>query len=242
MTPQISLARSLAVAATAAGLFVLPWMSKASSDAPTEAPQTGRPVHSSTPTESESLAAPDGPVYAEPELMTNDASSLETKSVAPGTPGDRAGLETNGASLLLPGMTTPAEQIKLDLARAAVERARLAGTLEVRTLPEDVVDLTPAEIEAMKLQKLHALPVVTPAEDPIAGVGDNLPSIQEAGPAGLSDLEEAKLRGEIPPQTAPQTPATRDADREGDGADAKKPQATTPNAATAIDEEESVRE
>lgn len=65
---------------------------------------------------------------------------------------------------------------KFAAARAAIEASRAAGTLYIVALPDDTVPATPADVEQMKLDQLRAqLPIVTES-DPVAGVGENLPT------------------------------------------------------------------
>jgi hypothetical protein len=93
---------------------------------------------------------------------------------------------------------TEAERMKLGAARAAVERARLAGTLyRVRAPRAETLPLpTDWEMQKRALTRVQAPKPF--ADDPTAGVGP-MPSVQKSGPAGLTPTEEAKRRAPQPP-------------------------------------------
>jgi hypothetical protein len=95
---------------------------------------------------------------------------------------------------------TEAERVKLAAARAAVERARLAGTLyRVRAPRAETLPL-PTDWETQK-RALSRVQAPKPfADDPAAGVGP-MPSVQKSGPAGLTPAEEAKRRAPQPSPT-----------------------------------------
>jgi hypothetical protein len=140
--------------------------------------------------------------------------------VAPDGVAHRGGVMTDGGLGSPASRLTVSERGKLEMARAAIEASRAAGTLYVAQLPEDTVPATPEELAAMKMQQLAARRSAAPAPDPIAGVGESFEPVQEVGPAGLSDAEQAKLRGETPIARQGSTPA--DASKapispEGDG-------------------------
>lgn len=179
------------------------------------------------PQEAESL------VFHAPSVAPDvDAPRFDVGPLAPETvPADhehRGGVLTNAAPAL-PAVTS-GERAKLDAARAAVETSRAAGTLFVTHLPVETPRATPDELAAMKMQQLTARETIAPAPDPIAGVGADLPSIQEVGPSGLTSAEEAKLRGGILPiSPLPPTSASLEggASALGDGAPAAAPAPAT---------------
>lgn len=176
----------------AAAVFSFPWATQASEEPENRRPESG-PVQ-----EVESIQSPQGPAYVEPESIDGEAKALEPTILLP-TAEHRGGVVTDAGDGLFATFLTPSERAKLDLARAAVEASRAAGTLEVHTLPEDTIPATQDELAAMKMQQLEARRSQAPAADPVAGVGQDLPSVQELGPSGLTPFEQAKLRGEIIP-------------------------------------------
>lgn len=189
-------------AAAAVAILLLPASLLASDE-----PVNNRPV-APAPQEVESLLVPRMTQLPEPDDRRLDVSTLTPIEVAPDA-AQRGGVMTDASAGLAEGPLTSDEHAKLDAARAAVEASRAAGTLFVTSLPEDTTPATREELEAMKMQQLRAHHSVTPAPDPIAGIGEDLKAIQEIGPTGLTPAEEMKLRGEVVPTlTVPSVPAT----------------------------------
>ncbi len=202
----------------AAGILSLPLAARAE-----EAPVNSRPEPRAAGT-SESIQAPAGPATLEPERVDFDVPVLDSRTIAPDA-NHRGAVETDaGAALGAVSALTPAERTKLDLARAAVEASRTAGTLYVTEMPEDTIAATPEELASMKLQQFEARPPAPVLPDPLAGVGADLPAVQEIGPSGLSAVEEAKLRGETIPANPihDETPAPAAANGDGASAPAKE--------------------
>ena len=168
--------------------------------------------------EVESIVAPVSTILMEEEPVQIEAPSLQPSQIAPDA--DHRGAQFTDARLgLAAGPITAGERSKLEMARAAIEASRAAGTLFVTELPDDTVPATEAELESMKMQMLAARQSTPPAPDPVAGVGENIPSVQEIGPSGLTEYEEAKLRGEHPAAPMRQDDAsTSEEKRVGDGA------------------------
>ena len=167
--------------------------------------------------EVENIVAPVSTILVEDEPILVDAPSLQATDIAPGA--EHRGGKFTDARLGLPAAPiTAGERAKLDMARAAIEASRAAGTLFLTELPDDTVPATEAELESMKMQRLAARQSTPPPADPIAGIGENLPSVQEIGPSGLSEYEQAKLRGENPAPMRQDDAASRDEQRVGDGA------------------------
>lgn len=195
--------------------------------APAAEPVNEPPPVAAVPQEVESLIVPAPPLGVEADAPRFDVTSLAPETV-PADHEHRGGVLTNAARTL-PAVTA-VERAKLDAARAAVEASRAAGTLFVTHLPVETPRATPDELAAMKLQQLSARETVAPAPDPIAGVGVDLPAVQEIGPAGLTPAEEAKLRGGILP-LSPAPPASdvteRGASATGDGAPVVTPAPAT---------------
>jgi hypothetical protein len=146
-----------------------------------------------------------------------EASSLQSTPVTE-TAEHRAEMFTDAGLGQPAGPITAAERSKLEMARAAIEASRAAGTLFVTELPDDTIPATEAELQAMKMQQLAARGSTPPAADPVAGIGSSLPSIQEVGPSGLTEYEEAKLRGEHPAPPIRQDATPTEETRAGDGA------------------------
>ncbi len=178
--------------------------------------------------EVESIVIPGMTELPDPETIQLDVLRSSLIPIAPDGAVHRGGVMTDAGLGMPVRPATALETLKLDMARAAVEASRAAGTLYVMQLPDDTIPATEDELARMKMQQLEARRSIPSAPDPVAGIGENLTPVQEVGPAGLSAGEEAKLRGETP--TAPQgAPAPADASAnpispEGDGApvDAKK--------------------
>lgn len=106
-------------------------------------------------------------------------------------PLDKGSVYTDGSIDLVVGPPPALELGKLAMGRAAIEAARLAGTLFVPAVPGP--DITPEETEAMKLERLATMPPAPVVADPAAGSGVETPAVQQTGPAGLSPAEIEKL-------------------------------------------------
>ncbi|HKQ58873.1 MAG TPA: hypothetical protein VJY35_13495 [Candidatus Eisenbacteria bacterium] len=96
---------------------------------------------------------------------------------------------------------TAGERAKLDLARAAVEASRRAGTLFVHAPAEPRA--VPLELDpALKLSRLHRWAPATLRADAAAGLSPDYRPIQLLGPPGLNAVEVAKRDGTPLPRTA----------------------------------------
>jgi hypothetical protein len=182
------------------------------SDDPVNQPPANVPVQ-----EVERIVSPESAIVIEDEPIGIEESSLQSTSI-PSNAEHRAETFTDARLGLPAGPLTAGERSKLDLARAAIEASRAAGTLFITALPEDTVPATEAEQQAMKMQMLEARTSVPPVADPVAGIGPNLPSVQEVGPSGLTEYEEAKLRGENLPPPVQQESVPTEETLAGDGA------------------------
>jgi hypothetical protein len=182
------------------------------SDDPVNQPPADAPAQ-----EVERIVSPESAISMEDGVVEVDLPSLQPTPIAADSE-HRAETLTDARLGLPAGPITAGERSKLEMARAAIEASRAAGTLFITALPEDTVPATEAELAAMKMQMLEARTSVPPAADPAAGVGPNLPSVQEVGPSGLTEYEEAKLRGENPPPPVQQESAPSEEARAGDGA------------------------
>jgi hypothetical protein len=192
-------------------MVLAPVVALASDDPVNQAPADA-PVQ-----EVERIVSPESSIVIEDEPIGIEESLLQSTSI-PGDAEHRAETFTDARLGLPAGPLTAGERSKLDMARAAIEASRAAGTLFVTALPEDTVPATEAEQQAMKMQMLEARTSAPPVADPIAGIGLNLPSVQEVGPSGLTEYEEAKLRGENPPPPVGQESVSAEQTRTGDGA------------------------
>jgi hypothetical protein len=122
---------------------------------------------------------------------TLELRGFELRELRPDPLHHRGGVYID-AGEVIPGELTDHERAKLEMARAAVEEARAAGTLHSTVIPEDAAPLTDEDREAAKQRRLegHTSPELD--DDPVAGVGAELPAIQEIGPDGLTPAEIAK--------------------------------------------------
>lgn len=210
MRPQrIFRLHALAILATVAVAFPLGVFADS---LPENRPPTERAVD-----EVDRLVAPQTSVEADLNPPTLQVRSLQPTEVPPEAGVHRGGVYTNGNRGLPLPEPNAIERLKLEMARAAVEASRAAGTLEMTALPEDTLPATLEELQQMKQQALEAHVSVPLPEDPIAGVGEDLPSVQEIGARGLTPYEEAKLRGEHP-EPARATPSPEPTNARGDGA------------------------
>lgn len=192
-------------------ILLVPVLAFASDD-PVNQPPENAPVQ-----EVERIVSPESAISMEEGPIDVEAPSLQPTSIAADS--EHRAATFSDARLGLPaGPITAGERSKLVMARAAIEASRAAGTLFVTELPEDTVPATEAELQSMKIQQLDARASISPAPDPVAGIGPNIPSVQEVGPSGLTEYEEAKLRGENPPPPVRQETAPADEARAGDGA------------------------
>jgi len=197
--------------AVLSAILIAPALAFASDEPVNQAPANA-PVQ-----EVERIVSPEAANRIEEGPVEVEASLLQSTPVAE-TSEHRADMFTDSGLGQPAGPITAAERSKLEMARAAIEASRAAGTLFVTELPEDTIPATEAELQAMKMQQLAARGSTPPAPDPVAGVGSNLPSVQEVGPSGLTEYEEAKLRGEHPAPPARQEAMPSEETRAGDGA------------------------
>ena len=148
-----------------------------------------------------------GPMILFPIPMTdpNDKGSTYTDTGAPGEP----------------ATPTPLEQAKLEMARRAIEASRLAGTLSRPADPGPAPVAADAAAQQAKLDLLRSLLPAALVPDEAAGVGVEIPPIQEAGPGDLNEVERAKLAGDpLPasPAAPEETEAAPEPPAKGDGA------------------------
>jgi hypothetical protein len=128
-------------------------------------------------------------------------AELELLHLAPVEPEDRGSSFTD-AGLGQENVPNVIERAKLAMARAAIEAARAAGTLNMTAAPGPLLPPAPADIEAIKLEQLNnPAPITMPAEAGIDGVGGGLEPLQLSGPQEPSAEELAKLQ-----QSWPATP------------------------------------
>ena len=124
--------------------------------------------------------------------MTTGQVELITAKIGPVDATDRGSVMTSGGSSETYAGPTLYETRKLEMARAAIEASRVAGTLEV--IPDETPgpSRTPEKILQEKLQRLLTQEPQTPNG---GGPPDwvDLPSVQENGPPGLTPKENEKL-------------------------------------------------
>jgi hypothetical protein len=158
-------------------------------DGPGSAIQPGVVIEGETV---EANLAPSIP-FVEPVLPVG--GTLQAQEI-PADAEQKGSVYTDGNFVKLPLPANAIERAKLEMARAAIEASRLAGTLFV--VPSDPADTyTTEDLEAIKRQRLEAMTPIEIAHDPAAGVAD-FPPVQEHGSPGLTPEEEAKLTGETP--------------------------------------------
>ena len=160
-------------------------------------PERGRPEPGPA-SESESIEAPARAYLEDAELRHLPLSQLELLTVSPDPLHHRADTYTDASLTIGPGAPNVLEQVKLDMARAAVDASRAAGTLHITHVPDDIAPATPEDVEALKRQQLEATSPLTIESDPAAGVGEGFLPVQKIGPSGLTDYEIRKLNGESP--------------------------------------------
>ena len=114
------------------------------------------------------------------------------RALAPIAAADKGSTYTD-MGLALPSVDpTSLERAKLDLARAAVEAARAAGTLYLTT-PADAHHDPSVEGARAKLDLLATTPPAQLPPDPAAAVGPTPPPVQLVGPPQLTPAEIQKL-------------------------------------------------
>jgi hypothetical protein len=136
------------------------------------------------------IQMPPAPATA-PIPATLHVRGSELRELRPDPRYHRGGTYTDAGEEMA-GELTGYETDKLELARAAVEASRNAGTLYSTRIPENAVAPGAEDLEDMKRVRLesHAAPEL--ADDPVAGIGTGLPSVQEIGPSDLTAAEIAK--------------------------------------------------
>jgi hypothetical protein len=144
----------------------------------------------SAPDPAEEIQAPPAP--AETEIQaTLGTDGPELRELRPDPRYHRGGTYTDAGEETSGGLTQY-ESEKLALARAAIEASHRAGTLYSTHFPEDAPAPTEDEIDDLKRARLEGSPAPDLSEDPIAGIGAELPALQQVGPEGLTAAELAK--------------------------------------------------
>ncbi len=165
-----------------------------------EAPERGKAEAAATETAQapaallETTTDPDG---LKLELLHLSPTELEDR----GSSFTDAGLGQENAPNII-------ERAKLEMARAAIEASRAAGTLNMMTAPGPVLPPAPADIEAIKLEQLSNLsPPPVPLEAGSDGIGGGLESVQLSGPQEPNAEELAKLQQNWPATPNSDVPA-----------------------------------
>jgi hypothetical protein len=160
----------------------MPAFAEPAADAPQQGPPQAGPTQPV-----DSIMAPEIAFPMEPVTP----AELFYQSVDPKHEGEKPSIYTDMSIGLTFAAPTPIEQTKLEMARAAVEAARAAGTLEV--VPNGLSHTDPSpEAEQAKQAALRA-PSASLPPDPAAGSGVSIQPIQETGPSGLTPVEIQKL-------------------------------------------------
>lgn len=173
-----------AILLSVAGLVFTPAMAAAESE-----PSTGPGV----PGEE---GIPQAPPAATVSLPLQIPVSLEPLSLLPVDPLDKGSLCTDLSRVNGPGGLTVREEAKLEMARAAVEASRSAGTLEGAAIHGSQELGDDADCLEEKLQQMLATPTDVPQESlPVERTEQritDLGSVDRLAP--LTPDEEAKLR------------------------------------------------
>lgn len=185
---------------SALGLALALSLPALASETPNRGPATETPAQSA-----ESIQAPVmGPLLPENLRL---GGPLEPVTLSPVDELDRGSTFTDaGLGLRAEGddVLNAIERAKLDMARAAVEASRAAGTLYVMG-PQPG---NPADLDALRAAK-DALqqsmpPAAVPSTPGLSGIGAEIDPIQLVGPTELSPAELEKLNHSYPAQSAPE--------------------------------------
>ena len=172
------------------------------------------------PSRTSSTVSARAPRIADPtgQLVVGAASDRFLLRILPDPAATGRGHSFTDAGLDQPtAPPTAHERVKLELARAAVEASRRAGTLFAPPR-EELRPALPALDPARKLARLRTQPVSL-RPDAAVGLSPEHRPIQRVGPAGLNPIELAKLNGTLLPAPLANTPPLTDGVRTtGDGA------------------------
>jgi hypothetical protein len=172
-----------------------------------DAPDRGQPAPA-TAQGAEAIQAPAAPLPAAPDLPYGP---LQLFTLSPVEPLDRGSDFTDAGFGSAAGAPTALELAKLDMARAAIEASRAAGTLNA-VGPQAAAFVSPEDQRAAKMDLLrtHTQPAMPETAGP-AGVGGGLEPLQLLGPSEPTAEELAKLEQSYPatpnPAAAPAAPA-----------------------------------
>lgn len=157
-----------------------------------DAPRQG-PARETSPQPVTAIEAP--PASALPTTSESQTpAELFYRELPPVGSTDKTSIFTDMGFGLPAASPTLSEGTKLEMARAAVEAARAAGTLYI--VPTGATRTEPSqEAEQAKLNLLHTTPPASLRADPAAGVGVEIPPIQLVGPPELTPAELEKLEG-----------------------------------------------
>lgn len=157
---------------------------------PVLAGDTPATIGAGVDTQAEAIEANRTPAISVEELIPMDGGRI-LRFLEPASEDDRGSYYSDGG-LDPAGPPNALERAKLEMARAAVEASRLAGTLYAPAPEEIGPNFTEDEIHAIKQQRLSAMTPAQIESDTVAGVGEGLPSIQETGPQVLTPGEAEK--------------------------------------------------
>ena len=193
------------------GLSAVPSLSRA-----TDTPDQGPPAEVS-PQPADAIQAPVGVSESTLGLRNIEMSFVPIASL---DPADKGSIMTDAGRQGGMASPTAAEEVKLAMARAAIEASRAAGLLGGTIVPGAAAAVAPSDAAQSKVRMMLARGASPLPADAASGVGVD-GAIQEFGPPELTPAELAKIAGsEAPSATSPgPTPAhTTDLDKlHGDG-------------------------
>ncbi|OGF04381.1 MAG: hypothetical protein A2W00_12700 [Candidatus Eisenbacteria bacterium RBG_16_71_46] len=171
------------------------------------------------------LPSPAAPAVPDPTLP--QARRLQLRFLSDAQGAGREHSFTDAAFGSPPAPPTTLERAKLDLARAAVEASRRAGTLLLLPRIEEPLQELDVFAPQRKLALMRSRPPAVLRPDAAAGLAADQHPIQRVGPPGLTPLEIAKLKGLPLPSLPPAVcPAAEEAPAMGDGSQGQSPPPT----------------
>ena len=159
---------------------------------------------------------PAAPALSAPELARGRQLQLRYVPDAAGTGRGHSFTDAAHGSPTAP--PNALERAKLDLARAAIEASRAAGTLQLLPRIEEPRQALESNAPERKLARMRSRPPAILRPDAAAGLAPGQGPIQRTGPPGLTPLEVAKLNGQPLPALPPAIrPPVNEAGAMGDG-------------------------
>ncbi len=175
----------------AAAWIMLAASGSAIADSTTEGPQQG-PAQAFPPQEVDAIQAPTIDETSLGAATSPTQAELFYRALPPIGASDKATIYTDMGLGLPATSPTALEQAKLDMARAAVDRARAAGTLFISPSVDAHSDPS-AEATQAKLNILRTTPPAQLSPDPAAGAGVEVAPVQLVGPPEMTPAEIQKI-------------------------------------------------